>query len=81
MDIDGKKITDPQKFDLSLAEYWRWPTLNEYIIDNHLESSVSTNAARATLELSKADHPFKVSYLFGSHNGCWILDQYEAKPI
>ncbi len=82
VDIDGRRITDPQKFDLSLAEYWRWPTLSEYILDNHLASSTGADSAhQVRLELTKADSPLRVSYLFGSHEGCWILEHYETKLI
>lgn len=82
IDIEGRKITDPQKFDLSLAEYWRWPTLSEYILEHHLESNVTPHSsAKVRLDLSKAAYPLKVSYVFGSHKGCWVLEQYEARPI
>ena len=82
VDVEGKSVSEPHKFALSLAEYWRWPTLNEYVSEHHLESRISEQSkAAASLELYREGYAQKVSYRFELNGGCWVLKTYEAKPI
>ena len=82
LDIEGRTVTEPFKYALSLSEYWHWPTLNEYMSSNELNSRViATSKTAVILDLYKDGYAKTVSYRFESSNGCWFLTQYQDKPI
>lgn len=82
LDIDGRKITEPFKYPLSLSEYWRWPTLGEYIANNSLQARRNkVSDSQIHIDLFKEGFPQTVTYRFETNEGCWFLTQYQAKAI
>lgn len=80
VDVDGRTLHGTQKSYLSAAEYWRWPSLDQYMRDNDLLSQIRTQTkSAAVVELYKDGLDGQVLFHFKTQGGCWFLWQYEVK--
>jgi hypothetical protein len=79
VDTEGRPLQGPQRTYLSAAEYWRWPSLNRYMQDHDLLSTVrSQTKTEAVIELYKDGVDGLVTFHFKTKSGCWYLWQYEV---
>lgn len=79
VDTEGRPLVGPRKSLLSAAEYWRWPSLNEYMRRNDLLANVkSQTSVAAVVDIYKDGSEGTVSFHFKTKAGCWYLWQYEV---
>lgn len=80
MDTEGRPLVGPRKSLLSASEYWRWPSLNEYMRRNDLLANVKhQTSSAAVVDIYKDGSAGIVSFHFKSKAGCWYLWQYEVR--
>lgn len=81
LDSNGHPFAGPTKSVLSASEYWRWPTLNQFMEEHGLFARLGPESKSvATLALYKDAVPGVVTFHFKRQKGCWQLWQYEVNP-
>lgn len=82
IDENGEDESAPIKSFVSKRDYLRWPTLDSYMKNNNLSSSVDRQTRSAVvLRVFQQDSDWPMLYHFKLWKGCWYFWQYEDQSL